>query len=62
VRAIARNLAENVDEMCQPLDSTRQPLGRMEWPEDIAAALYLAADEAAFVIGSAQVIDGWTTR
>jgi NAD(P)-dependent dehydrogenase (short-subunit alcohol dehydrogenase family) len=42
----------------------RQPLGRMAQPEEIAAAaLYLAADEAAFVTGSALVIDGgWTAK
>jgi NAD(P)-dependent dehydrogenase (short-subunit alcohol dehydrogenase family) len=59
----ARNLAENADEMRQPLHA-RQPLGRMGRPEEIAtAALYLAAGEAAFVIGSALVIDGaWTAR
>jgi 2-keto-3-deoxy-L-fuconate dehydrogenase len=42
----------------------RQPLGRMGQPEEIAAAaLYLASDEAAFVTGSALVIDGgWTAK
>ena len=42
----------------------RQPLGRMGRPEEIAAAaLYLASDEAAFVTGSALVIDGgWTAK
>jgi NAD(P)-dependent dehydrogenase (short-subunit alcohol dehydrogenase family) len=42
----------------------RQPLGRMGLPEEIAAAaLYLASDEAAFITGSALVIDGgWTAK
>jgi NAD(P)-dependent dehydrogenase (short-subunit alcohol dehydrogenase family) len=42
----------------------RQPIGRMGLPEEIAAAaLYLASDEAAFVTGSALVIDGgWTAK
>ncbi len=42
----------------------RQPPGRMGRPEEIAyAALYLASDEAAFVTGSALVIDGgWTAK
>src|SRR5262249_16187581 len=42
----------------------RQPLGRMGQPAEIAAAaLYLASDEAAFVTGSALVIDGgWTAK
>jgi 2-keto-3-deoxy-L-fuconate dehydrogenase len=36
-----------------------QALGRMGTPEEIAAAvLYLASDEAAFVTGSALIIDG----
>jgi NAD(P)-dependent dehydrogenase (short-subunit alcohol dehydrogenase family) len=36
-----------------------QALGRMGRPEEIAAAaLYLASDEAAFVTGSALMIDG----
>jgi NAD(P)-dependent dehydrogenase (short-subunit alcohol dehydrogenase family) len=39
--------------------SASQPLGRMARPEEIAsAALYLASDAAAFVTGSALVIDG----
>jgi NAD(P)-dependent dehydrogenase (short-subunit alcohol dehydrogenase family) len=39
-----------------------QVVGRMGRPDEIAAAaLYLASDEAAFVTGSALVIDGcWT--
>jgi NAD(P)-dependent dehydrogenase (short-subunit alcohol dehydrogenase family) len=36
-----------------------QALGRMGQPNEIAvAALYLASDEAAFVTGSALIIDG----
>lgn len=39
--------------------SATQALGRMGRPEEIAAAvLYLASDEAAFVTGSALIIDG----
>jgi NAD(P)-dependent dehydrogenase (short-subunit alcohol dehydrogenase family) len=41
-------------EMC-----SSQAVGRMGRPEEIAAAaLYLASDEAAFVTGSALMIDG----
>ena len=39
--------------------SASQAVGRMARPEEIAAAaLYLASDEAAFVTGSALIIDG----
>jgi 2-keto-3-deoxy-L-fuconate dehydrogenase len=38
---------------------TRQPMGRLGSPEEIAAlAVYLASDEAQFVTGQAIVIDG----
>lgn len=37
----------------------RQPMGRLGWPEEIAAlAVYLASEESAFVTGQAFVIDG----
>jgi NAD(P)-dependent dehydrogenase (short-subunit alcohol dehydrogenase family) len=37
----------------------RQPLGRLGTPEEVAtAAVYLASDDAAFVTGTALVIDG----
>jgi NAD(P)-dependent dehydrogenase (short-subunit alcohol dehydrogenase family) len=40
----------------------RQPIGRLGKPEEVACmALYLVSDEAAFVNGSVQTIDGgWT--
>lgn len=39
--------------------SSTQALGRMAKPDEIAAAaLYLASDEAAFITGSALIIDG----
>jgi 2-keto-3-deoxy-L-fuconate dehydrogenase len=48
-------------EMRQQLNA-RQPVGRLGKPEEIAyMALYLLSDEAAFVHGSVQTIDGgWT--
>jgi 2-keto-3-deoxy-L-fuconate dehydrogenase len=60
---LARNFPDTGDEVRQQLHA-RQPIGRMGRPEEIAsAALYLASDEAAFVTGSALVIDGgWTAR
>ena len=60
---LARNFAGHEDEVRQQLHA-RQPVGRMGRPDEIAhAALYLASDEAAFVTGSALVIDGgWTAR
>lgn len=55
---LEQHYADRKDEMRQVLHA-RQPIGRMGRPEEIAhAALYLASDEAAFVTGSAFVIDG----
>ncbi|HLI05705.1 MAG TPA: glucose 1-dehydrogenase [Ktedonobacteraceae bacterium] len=60
---LARNFAGHEDEVRQQLHA-RQPIGRMGRPDEVAcAALYLASDEAAFVTGSALVIDGgWTAK
>ncbi len=60
---LARHFAGHEDEVRQQLHA-RQPIGRMGRPDEIAyAALYLASDEAAFVTGSALVIDGgWTAN
>jgi NAD(P)-dependent dehydrogenase (short-subunit alcohol dehydrogenase family) len=60
---LARNFAGHEDEVRQQLHA-RQPIGRMGQPGEIAhAALYLASNEAAFVTGSALVIDGgWTAK
>lgn len=39
--------------------SATQPLGRMVWPDEVAAAaLYLASPQAAMVNGACQMIDG----
>jgi len=60
---LARHFADHEDEVRRQLHA-RQPIGRMGRPDEIAfAALYLASDEAAFVTGSALVIDGgWTAK
>ena len=40
----------------------RQPMGRLGTPEEIATSVvYLASDDAAFVTGTALVIDGGLT-
>jgi len=60
---LARQFAGHEDEVRQQLHA-RQPIGRMWRPDEIAyAALYLASNEAAFVTGSALIIDGgWTAK
>jgi 2-keto-3-deoxy-L-fuconate dehydrogenase len=60
---LTRSFPGQVDAVRQTLHA-RQPIGRMGQPEEIAAAaLYLASNEAAFVTGSALVIDGgWTAK
>jgi NAD(P)-dependent dehydrogenase (short-subunit alcohol dehydrogenase family) len=60
---VARNVAASADpdaEWAAMIE--RQPIGRLGTPEEVAkAALYLASDDAAFITGSALVIDGgWT--
>jgi meso-butanediol dehydrogenase / (S,S)-butanediol dehydrogenase / diacetyl reductase len=56
-----RRLLDDVGESLDAL-TARQPLGRLGTPEEIAAAvLYVASDAAAFMTGSALVIDGGLT-
>ena len=56
-----RRLVEEVGESLDALRA-RQPMGRLGTPDEIAAAvLYLASDDAAFVTGTALVIDGGLT-
>jgi NAD(P)-dependent dehydrogenase (short-subunit alcohol dehydrogenase family) len=56
-----RRLVEEVGESLDALRA-RQPMGRLGTPEEIAeAVLYVASDHAAFVTGSALVIDGGLT-
>ncbi len=56
-----RRLVEDVGESLEALRA-RQPMGRLGTPEEIAdAVLYLASDAAAFVTGTAFVIDGGLT-
>ncbi|MBA3263255.1 MAG: SDR family oxidoreductase [Thermoleophilaceae bacterium] len=56
-----RRLVEEVGESLDALRA-RQPMGRLGTPDEIADAVaYLASDDAAFVTGSAFVIDGGLT-
>ncbi len=53
-----------IDEAGESLDGlrARQPMGRLGTPEEVAAAvLYVASDAAAFMTGSALVLDGGLT-
>jgi 2-keto-3-deoxy-L-fuconate dehydrogenase len=53
-----------MDEAGEPLDAlvARQPMGRLGTPVEIAeAVLYVASDAAAFMTGSALVLDGGLT-
>ena len=60
-RFLAEHYPGREEEMLATLAAT-QPIGRMARPEEIAAmALYLCSDEAAFVTGSNQLIDGGFT-
>ncbi len=57
VRRLVADAGESIDAL-----RARQPMGRLGTPEEIAEAiLYLASDGAAFVTGSALVIDGGLT-
>jgi 2-keto-3-deoxy-L-fuconate dehydrogenase len=56
-----RRLVEEVGESLEALRA-RQPMGRLGAPDEIAGAVaYLASDDAAFVTGTAFVIDGGLT-
>jgi NAD(P)-dependent dehydrogenase (short-subunit alcohol dehydrogenase family) len=57
---VARLTAEAPDPVGRRAELVaRQPLGRLGRPDEVAAAaLYLASDDAAFVTGTALVIDG----
>ena len=57
VRRLVEDVGESLDDL-----RARQPMGRLGSAEEIAqAVLYLASDAAAFVTGSALVIDGGLT-
>jgi len=57
LRSEARQLGTPVREFLR--SSAQRPLARLGTPEDVArAALYLASDAAAFVTGTALVVDG----
>ena len=57
---IAKNYAGREAEMFEKL-SLAQPIGRMGQPDEIAAAaLFLCAEEASFITGTALAVDGGT--
>lgn len=59
---IAKNYPGKEDEMFKKLQAS-QPIGRMAKPEEIAyLALYLCADESAFITGNDYAIDGGFTK
>jgi len=61
---ILRGYLDTVDDREAALRAfaSQHPVGRVGRPEDVAlAVLYLASDEAAFVTGSALVVDGGLT-
>ena len=60
---VERFHADTKEETIRELHA-RQPLGRMGRPEEVAdLAVYLAAEEAGFMTGSAVVLDGgWTAQ
>ncbi|MDX6592587.1 MAG: 2-keto-3-deoxy-L-fuconate dehydrogenase [Gaiellales bacterium] len=54
VRRLVEDVGESIDQL-----TARQPMGRLGTPEEIAGSIaYLASDDAAFMTGSALVIDG----
>ncbi len=58
IAAQAQSSGQSTDAV-EAMFVSRQPLGRLGRPEEIAAlAVYLASDESAFTTGTAQVIDG----
>jgi len=58
---LAKNYPGREDEMMRTL-SEYQPIGRMGTPEEVATlALYLCAEESAFVTGQAYPLDGGAT-
>jgi len=58
IAAQASSSGKGLDEV-EAMFVSRQPLGRLGRPEEIAAlAVYLASDESAFTTGTTQVIDG----
>ncbi len=62
------SLQDRIDAFDDPEEAkkmfvSRQPMGRLGEPEEIAAGiLYLASDEASFVTGVALNIDGGLTN
>jgi NAD(P)-dependent dehydrogenase (short-subunit alcohol dehydrogenase family) len=63
INAYCASSGANINEVHKE-EAALQPLGRIGLPSDVAAmALFLASDDASFITGSLQAIDGgYTTR
>ena len=58
----ARNIGTNDVDAARDAALDRHPIGRLGRPEDIAnGVVFLASDDAAFMTGSALVVDGGST-
>lgn len=58
IQAVSQSTGQSI-EAAREMFVSRQPMGRLGTPEEIAAlAVYLASDESSFTTGTSQIIDG----
>lgn len=58
IQAVSHSTGQSI-EAARKMFVSRQPMGRLGTPEEIAAlAVYLASDESSFTTGTSQIIDG----
>ncbi len=58
IQAVSQSTGQSIEQARETFVS-RQPMGRLGTPEEIAAlAVYLASDESSFTTGTSQIIDG----